>query len=44
MILPWDESIRRRNYFVLVAITQLLLVSNFGAALAQSLNLQTQMN
>jgi hypothetical protein len=38
MILPWDVSITRRNYFVLVAFLQLIIVDNSGAAMAQNFN------
>jgi hypothetical protein len=34
----------RRNYFALVAFLQLIIVDNSSAAMAQNLNLQTQMN
>ena len=47
MIPPWDVSIRRRNYFALVAFLQLIIVDNSGAAMAQNFNeqnLQTQLN
>jgi hypothetical protein len=47
MMPPWDVSIRRRNYFALVAFLQLIIVDNFSAAMAQNFNeqnLQTQLN
>jgi|GEM_PF-6829112 len=40
MMLPWDVSIRRRNYFALVAFLQLIIVDNSGAAMAQNFNNQ----
>jgi hypothetical protein len=47
MIPPWDESIRRWNYFVFVAFMQLIIVDNSGAAMVQNFNeqnLQAQLN
>jgi hypothetical protein len=44
MIPLWDVSIMRQTYLVFVAFLLLLLVDNSSAALAQNLNLQTQMN
>jgi hypothetical protein len=43
MILPWDVSIRRRNYFALVAILQLSLVTGPDIATAQDRNIQQRL-